>query len=229
MTEPLSPSAGTRSLVTQAPQAAAAQPRIRRTLSLSGVPLLGAASALAAANPVFQVARGPVGWLVLLVVMAAAVWASPIVAQRPTSSAVRLLTQLVRHRNTAFAVGCVVLAALTDPPVWLAVVDTALLIGYLLAVDAFAAGPIGADQARGGTVPLTAAAASAIVLVAAEVPVDSGAVWGRVVAALAVAAAATAAGAALWLRRSGSRQDESLQQQLARFRDRRNTSKPRHL
>ena len=71
------------------------------------------------------------------------------------------------------------------------------------AVDALAAGPVGIRQLRHGMAPLCAAAAVAMVLLAAQAPVNSGAVWGRIVAALAVAAAATAAGAALWMRQTG--------------------------
>jgi hypothetical protein len=63
-------------------------------------------------------------------------------------------------------------------------------------------------QLRRGVAPLSAAAAAAIVLLAAQAPVNSGAVWGRIVAALAIAAAAAAAGAALWIRQTAGHSSE---------------------
>lgn len=170
--------------------------------------LLGVALALTATDPAELAQRGPVYWLMTLAAMVAAIWAAPVVAQRPAMSAVHWNTQLARHRNTVFAVGCTIIAGLNDPPAWLIGVDAALLLTYLLAVDALAAGPIGIRQLRRGVAPLAAAAASAVTLLGAAAPVDSGAVWGRIVAAVAVAAAGVAAGAALWIRqRARSAQD----------------------
>ncbi len=182
--------------------------------------LLGVALVLAVADPTKLGTRGPVGWLFAAAAVVAAIWAAPVVSRRPTATSVRLVSQMTRHRNTVFAVGCTVVAGLSDPPVWLMAVDAALLLAYLLAVDALAAGPIGIRQLRQGTAPLCAAAAIAIVLLAAQAPVNQGAVWGRIVAALAVAAAASAAGAALWIRQTGTRASE-------RTRDER-TARPRH-
>jgi hypothetical protein len=224
---PVPPAAGTRSLVTQASVAPPPLPSRHSTLPNWTVLLLGVALALAAANPASLASRGPAGWLLLLAAVATAVWAAPAVVQRPASAAVQWTSRLIRHRNTMFAVACTALAAFSDPAVWLTVVDAALLLAYLLAVDALAAGPIGVSQLRRGTAPLTAAAASAIALLGAQAPVDSGAVWGRVVAALAVAAAASAAAAALWLRQT--RGQTSLRDEFVDVLRRRDRNKPRHL
>ena len=178
-------------------------PQRLNSLPNDAVLLLGAALVLAAVDPTKLAMRGPVGWLFAMAAMVAAIWAAPVVSRRPTAESIRFTSQLGRHRNTVFAVGCTILAGFSDPPVWLMVIDAALLLAYLLAVDALAAGPVGIRQLRHGMAPLCAAAAVAMVLLAAQAPVNSGAVWGRIVAALAVAAAATAAGAALWIRQTG--------------------------
>lgn len=173
---------------------------------------LGLALALAAVDPTKLAQRDPVGWLLTVAVLVGAIWAAPVVAQRPASASVHWNNQLVRHRNTIFAVGCTIIAGTGDPPVWLMAVDAALLLAYLLTVDALAAGPVGIRQLRRGVAPAAAAVASAVTLLGARAPVDSGAVWGRVVAAIAVAAAAVAAGAALWIRQQGIR-DQGVDQQ----------------
>lgn len=162
--------------------------------------LLGLALALAATEPAKIAERDPVGWLLTLAFLVGAIWAAPVVAQRPAATAVHWMGRLSRHRNTVFAVSCVIIAGFGDPPVWQMVIDAALLLAYLLTVDVLAAGPIGIRQLRRGMAPAAAAVASAVTLLAAHAPVDTGAVWGRVVAAVAVAAAALAAGAALWVR-----------------------------
>ena len=170
--------------------------------------LLGLALALSATDPSKIGQRNPVGWLLTVAVLVGAIWSAPIVARRPASTAVHWTGQLTRHRNTVFGVACVIIAGFGNPPVWQIVVDAALLLAYLLTVDAFAAGPIGIRQLRRSIVPAAAAVASAVALLAAHAPVDSGAVWGRAVAAVAVAAAAVAAGAALWVRQHETRQHE---------------------
>lgn len=178
-------------------------PQRLNSLPNDAVLLLGMALVLAAVDPTKLGSRGPIGWLFTMAALVAAIWAAPVVSRRPTAQSIRLANQLGRHRNTAFAVGCTIVAGFSDPPVWLMVIDAALLLAYLLVVDTFAAGPIGIRQLRQGIAPLCAAAAVAIVLLAAQAPVNSGAVWGRIVGALAVAAAAAAAGAALWIRQTG--------------------------
>jgi hypothetical protein len=175
--------------------------------------LLGVALVLAVTDPTRLAGRGPIGWLAAACGVVAAIWAAPVVARRPAVDSVRPINLLARHRNTAFAVGCTVAAGFSDPPVWLMAVDAGLLLAYLLVVDALAAGPVGARQLARGTAPLAALAAIVIVLLAARAPVSSGAVWGRIVAAIAVAVAAVAAGAALWIRQPGTRESRSAQEQ----------------
>ncbi|MBS2964073.1 hypothetical protein KGA66_13530 [Actinocrinis puniceicyclus] len=166
--------------------------------------LLGVALVSAVADPTRLAGRGPAGWLCFAAAVVAAIWAAPAVARRPIVASARLGSRLVRHRNSAFAVGCTIVAGFSDPPVWLTALDAVLLSAYLLAVDAVAAGPVGVRQLRDRTAALAAPAAIAVVLLAARSPVHSGAVWGRIVAALALAAAAAAAGAALWIRQAAA-------------------------
>jgi len=191
-----------------APVAPASPAHLRLPALLSNRPTLaiGLALTLAATDPSQLARRGPGGWLLTAAALVAAIWAAPVVARRPTATSVDLFALPARHRNTVFAVGCVVVAGFGSPPLWLAAVDAALLLAYLLAVDALAAGPIGARQLQRGVAPLAAAAAGAVALLASQAPVDPGAVWGRIVAALAVAAAALAAGAALRVKRSADEQ-----------------------
>lgn len=171
--------------------------------------ILGLALALAVTDPTKIANRDPVGWLLDVAVLVGAIWAAPVIAQRPASTTVHWTGQLARHRNTVFAVSCVIIAGFGNPPVWQMIVDAALLLAYLLTVDALAAGPIGIRQLRRGIAPAAAAVASAVALLAAHAPVDTGAVWGRAVAAVAIAAAALAAGAALWIRQHEVRPTES--------------------
>jgi hypothetical protein len=189
-------------------QARVARPRRAASVSANRITALtGAALALTATDPAQPSMRGPFGWLAAAVAVVAALWAAPAVVQRPITPAVTWTRLLARHRNTVFAVGCVVVAGFGSPPFWLAAADTALMLAYLLAVDALAAGPVGVRQLRRGVAP--AAAAGALVLLAAQAPVDAGVVWGRIAAAIAVAAAALAAGAALINPRDESRRNRT--------------------
>ncbi|MDH6579140.1 hypothetical protein [Kitasatospora sp. MAP5-34] len=160
---------------------------------------LGIALALASADPVALAHAPRLTLLVPVAAVAAAWWASPVVADRPVRHSWAWGAQLSRHRNTVFAAGCVLLAAASSPPLWLAACVTALLLGYLLLADAVAAGPAGARQWRSRAVPAAAYGASALVLLAAFAPVG-GVTWGRLVAALAVVGSAVVAGLALWSR-----------------------------
>lgn len=168
---------------------------------LSAPAVIGLALAIAAVNPTAwpRMSATVLAFLVILALLLA-LWGAPAVIQRPVMYANAWTAKASRHRNTIFAAACTAIAGLGDPPAWLMAVDAALLLAYLLAVDALAAGPVGARQLRGVRAPAAAAAASAAVLLVAEAPVDGGAVWGRIVAALCVAAAACAAGLALWER-----------------------------
>ncbi len=169
--------------------------------------VLGLALALAATDPVRLTEHNPVGWLVTVPVLVGAIWGAQVVAKRPATESVRWTTgtRIARHRNTIFAVACTLVAGSGDPPVWLMAVDAALLLAYLLAVDALAAGPIGIRQLRRPIAPAAAALASAITLVGARAPINSGTIWGRIIAVVAVAAAALAASAALWMRQQTRR------------------------
>jgi hypothetical protein len=163
--------------------------------------LTGLALAVAAVLPLETTGAGSGSVLTALVLLALTIWAAPAVVARPAVPAF-WTSILSRHRNTLFAAACTVLAALDHPAGWLAAVDAGLLLAYLVVVDARAAGPIGARQARSPVILPSAAVCIALTLTAALVPVDSGATWARMVAALAVAAAAALVGAAVWARRT---------------------------
>ncbi|NEA57852.1 hypothetical protein G3I60_27765 [Streptomyces sp. SID13666] len=161
---------------------------------------LGVALALAACDPAVTGSPTMGDVLTPLAAVVLAWWAAPPLVRRPVQYSARKAALLSQHRNTVFAVGCVVLAAFSAPPVWLASCVTALLLTYLLIVDACAAGPAGIRQLRSRHIPLTAYGASGLVLFAAFAPSD-GSAWGPAVAVSAVCAAAYAVGTALWPRR----------------------------
>ena len=97
------------------------------------------------------------------------------------------------------------LAAADTPPDWLAACDAAVLLSYLLCVDAVAAGPPGARLIRRPSTLLAAYAATALVLAAAFLPTTSAGSWSRLVAALALAGAGIAVVAAMGAWRWGGR------------------------
>ncbi|MDF9815117.1 hypothetical protein [Streptomyces sp. SPB162] len=142
---------------------------------------LGIALALAACDPAVTASPTPGHVLPPLAAVALAWWAAPPLVRRPVRYSARKAVLLSQHRNTVFAVSCVVLAAFSTPPVWLASCVAALLLTYLLIVDACAAGPAGLRQLRSRHIPLTAYGASALVLFAAFAPSD-GSSWGPAVA-----------------------------------------------
>ncbi|MFC1413056.1 hypothetical protein ACEZCY_09080 [Streptacidiphilus sp. N1-12] len=162
---------------------------------------LGCLVALLVTDPTAWAGRPTVD-LVLPLAAGLAAWfaATPLTA-RPVALGFRWRNRLSRHRNTAFAVMCVVLAAFNPPPGWLAACDTALLLTYLLCVDALAAGPPAARLLRRPLVLLCAYGASAVALTAALLPVAPTGPWARLLAALALAGAAAAVIAALTPRR----------------------------
>ncbi|MCC9309850.1 hypothetical protein LN042_22725 [Kitasatospora sp. RB6PN24] len=119
-------------------------------------------------------------------------WAAPPLTVRPGPASARLHLQLARHRNTVLATVAVLLAALSHPSAWLAAAITALLLGYLLRVDARSH----VHLPTGPGAILAACAASALVLAAALTPAQtSGAA--RLLAAFGIAVAAGAVGLAL--------------------------------
>ena len=149
--------------------------------------LLGTALAVAACNPPTALhAPLPVRVLVLGAATAAW-WASPMVDARPVLTSMRWRTIAARRRTTVLPAAAIAVAAATGPAVWLAICIAALLLAYLLVTDAWTAGvtaPPGRSQA---TPALAAAAATAVVLLAAEAPV-AGTSWARLPASLAIAA-----------------------------------------
>ncbi|MFF2206097.1 hypothetical protein [Streptomyces sp. NPDC058145] len=131
----------------------------------------------------------------------AAWWAAPMVDARPVLTSLRWRTLATRHRTTVLPAAAIAVAAATDPAVWLVVCIAALLLAYLLVTDAWTAGvtaPLGHPQA---TPALAAAAATALVLLAAQAPV-AGTSWARPPASLAIAATTVCLVLALRTRRS---------------------------
>jgi hypothetical protein len=173
------------------------------TVGTAGVyRLLGGALALAATDPTRWTADAVPVLTRLVCVLLATLWAAAPPARRPVTSSHRLPVLVSRHRNTLFVIVATAVAALGNPPVWLAAVDCALLLAYLALVDAAACGPVGVRQLRRTGTTLSAAAATAAVLVCAQAPVGSASPWGRVIAALGITAAAACVGAVLWLRQT---------------------------
>jgi len=117
-------------------------------LSYPAFRIFGPALALAAADPTqwSSTFGSRQLWAIALVLLG--VWAAAPVVGRPVLSSHHWYKVLARHRNTLFAALCAVTAAADKPPIWLMAADAALLLGYLLAVDACTAGPIGVRQLR---------------------------------------------------------------------------------
>ncbi|OIJ69804.1 hypothetical protein WN71_000870 [Streptomyces mangrovisoli] len=151
--------------------------------------LLGTALAVAACDPP-AVPHAPL--LVKLLVLGAAAgawWAAPMVDLRPVQTSGRWRTLAARRRTTVLPAAAIAVAAATNPAPWLVACIAALLLAYLLVTDAWTVGataPPGRPQA---TPALAAAAATAVVLLAAQAPVG-GTSWARLPASLAVAATA---------------------------------------
>ncbi|MFI0232623.1 hypothetical protein [Streptomyces sp. NPDC017086] len=162
--------------------------------------LLGTALAVAACDPPAAVhAPLPVRVLVLGAA-AAAWWAAPMVDARPVLTSMRRRAFAVRHRTTVLPAAAITVAAATGPALWLIVCIAALLLAYLLVTDAWTAGLTAPPGRPRATPALTAAAATAVVLLAAQAPV-AGSPWARLPASLAVAATAACLVLALRTRR----------------------------
>lgn len=166
----------------------------RRESELWAARGLGAAMAVAASDPAGLVHAGyllvsSVVRLILLAVMVLIAWfgAPPVVA-RPVSDDPRWASKLSRHRNTALAVGFLLAVAIGSPPTWMMFCDAALLLAYLLFVDAAAGGPPGAAQLRDWPLLVAAVAAQGLVLVGAVVSVATADSWARATAAVLVLA-----------------------------------------
>jgi hypothetical protein len=158
---------------------------------------LGIALAVAACDPAAAVHGTPVALPGIVLVAAAAWWAAPMVDARPVQTSLRWFHVAARRRTTVLAAGSVVLAAVTDPPAWLAACVTGLFVAYLTVTDTWTRGSTAPPGDRTWTSSLIAAAAAAAVFLGATVPVAATS-WARLPAALALAA--TAACVALALR-----------------------------
>ncbi|MFJ8042761.1 hypothetical protein ACIRBX_19945 [Kitasatospora sp. NPDC096147] len=132
-------------------------------------------------------------WLALLPFTLPLAWFAAPPAPGVASEHATWQAQLSRQRTTAFATGCVLTAALGDPPLPLAAGLTLLLLGYLLHLDHAS----GTASARSGRAAVAAVGSAVLVLVAAVVPVGRAA-SGPLLAVLAVAGATIAAAAAFW-------------------------------
>ena len=110
--------------------------------------IFGPALALAAANPLSWTASSGPEELFTLILAAFGLWAAAPVVARPLLASRHWYKVVSRHRNTVFAAACTLTAAVGHPPIWLMAADAALLLGYLLALDAVAAGPVGLRQLR---------------------------------------------------------------------------------
>ncbi|MFI9603398.1 hypothetical protein ACIHCX_26715 [Streptomyces sp. NPDC052043] len=165
--------------------------------------VLGTALAVAACNPPAALhAPLPVRVLVLGAA-AAAWWAAPMADARPVLTSMRWRTVAARRRTTLLPAAAIAVAAATGPPFWLVGCIAALLLAYLLVTDAWTAGVTAPPGRPRATPALAAAAATAVVLLAAQAPV-AGTSWARLPAALAIAATAACLVLALRIRRRPS-------------------------
>ncbi|CAL2064392.1 MULTISPECIES: hypothetical protein [Streptomyces] len=165
--------------------------------------LLGTALAVAACDPPAVLHAS---WLVKVLVLGAAGaawWAAPMVDARPVLTSMRWRAVAARRRTTVLPAAAIAVAAATDPPLWLVVCVAALLLAYLLVTDAWTVG-VTAPPGRPQVTPaLAAAAATALVLLAAQAPVV-GTSWARLLASLVIAATTVCLVLALRTRRGPS-------------------------
>ena len=128
---------------------------------------LGTALAVAACDPAAAFHHSALATAMVVLVALVAWWAAPMVDERPVQTSVRWGALARRRRTTVLAAGSVVLAAWTQPPVWLAACVTVLLLAYLLATDTWTAGVTATPDVRvTGAPALAAAAACALVFLA---------------------------------------------------------------
>jgi hypothetical protein len=162
---------------------------------------LGVALALASCNVSAAVHRTLGVQVLVAAVAVAAWWAAPMTDERPVQNSLRWYRIAARRRSTVLAVGAVALAAITDPPTWLAACVTGLFVAYLLITDEWTRGSTAPSGSRDTGPALTAAAAAALAFLAACVPMGS-TDWARLPAALALAATVTCLALALRGRRA---------------------------
>ncbi|MCQ4209571.1 hypothetical protein [Streptomyces longispororuber] len=172
---------------------------IRHWAGTVPVRMLGAGLVVLAYRP-WEGVRGVFDVTLFGGVVAFALWAAPGVDRRPAVASSRWSHRLALHRTTVLAAGSVALAALGDPPQWQAGCLAVLLVGYLTASDAWSLGPTATRSRRRTWLEALAACAGAGVVLLAAAPDVPESGFGRPLAALVLAAAAT--GATLAARRS---------------------------
>lgn len=156
------------------------------------VRLLAALLAFAATDPAGLAGSAPVQHALIAAVAAViGFYAGAPVTSRPVIRDFRSLGRIARHRATVLALGCLLLMAVLTPPAWLAALDAALLLGYLLAADAVAGGPPAHRDLR-GTPAAAAVVATGVVLAVALAPIHHAAHggWARLGAAALIAVVA---------------------------------------
>ncbi|MEU2779673.1 hypothetical protein ABZ646_44335 [Streptomyces sp. NPDC007162] len=151
--------------------------------------LLGTALAVAACDPPTALHASVLVRALVLAAAATAWWAAPMVDARPVVASARWGTLAARHRTTLLPATAIAVAAATGPPLWLVVCIAALLPAYLLVTDPWTAGVTAPPDRPQATPALAAAAATAVVLLAAQAPVARTS-WARLPASLAIAATA---------------------------------------
>lgn len=148
---------------------------------------LGTALVVAACDPAAVVHGSKLAMALVVVAAGLGWWASPMVDERPAQTSMRWPALAARRRGTILAAASIVIAATTDPPVWLGACVGILLLAYLLLTDAWTMGATAPTGRPDPGTALVTAAACALVFLAAEAPLAHTA-WARLVAALAVTA-----------------------------------------
>ena len=152
-------------------------------------------------DPPTALHASPLVRVLVLGAAATAWWAAPMVDARPVLTSMRWRTLAARPGTTVLPAAAIAVAAATDPAGWLVVCIAALMLAYLLVTDAWTAGVTAPPERPQATPALAAAAATAVVLLAAQAPV-AGTSWARLPASLAIAATAVCLVLALRTRRS---------------------------
>ncbi|MFJ3762900.1 hypothetical protein [Streptomyces sp. NPDC090080] len=165
--------------------------------------LLGTALAVTACDPPAALHASPLVKVLVVAAAAAAWWAAPMVDARPVLTSWHWRTVAARYRTTVLPAAAIAVSAATGPALPVAVCVAALLLAYLLVTDAWTAGVTAPPGRPRATPAVAAAAATAVVLLAAQAPVTDTS-WARLPASLAVAATVVCLVLALRGRRGGS-------------------------
>lgn len=165
--------------------------------------LLGTALAVAACDPPAVLHASVLVRVLVLGAATAAWWAAPMVDARPVLTSARWRTLAARRRTTLLPAAAIAVAAVSGPPVWLVVCIAALLPAYLLVTDPWTAGVTAPPDHPKATLALASAAATTVVLLAAQAPV-AGTPWARLPASLAITTTTICLALALRWRRGPS-------------------------